>query len=125
MTDTSSKNGAQATAPDHVGQQPRRLQPVPGGALVAAPMTLGNASALLSAGRSLLRDNPAEAEKPFVIDLSAVGEADSSALTVLLALLRTARETGHTLQIRRPPAGLFALAELYGLAPLLPFSGAD
>ncbi len=109
------------------------IDSIPGGLRVTVPMTVGSASALLAAGCSILRGKDAAATaassesqpSSFTVDLGAIGEADSSALTILLAWLRTARETGRALEIRHAPAGLTSLAELYGVAPLLPFSAAD
>lgn len=87
---------------------------------VTVPMVIANASALLEAGRSFLQ---ADAPKgALVFDLSAVEEADSSALTVLFAWLRSARERGATLRVTNPPAGMLSLAALYGVSDLLPLA---
>lgn len=55
-----------------------------------------------------------------MVDMSAVGEADSAALALLLDWMRRARAAGHTLSVRGMPAGLRSLSELYGLDEILP-----
>ncbi len=89
-----------------------------GGSLrVTVPMVIANASALLEAGRSFLQ---AATTGALVVDLAAVEEADSSALTVVFAWLRSAREQGASLRIANPPAGMLSLAALYGVSDFLP-----
>ena len=86
---------------------------------VTVPMVIANAGALLEAGRSFLRSGrPGET----VFDLAAVQETDSSALTLVFAWLRTARESGATLRIVHPPASMISLAELYGVSDFLPLA---
>lgn len=81
---------------------------------VTAPMVMSNARGLLEAGRSALK------EKRETVDFTAVQEADSSALAVILGWLRTAEERGMQLAFANVPAGLRSLAELYDLADLIP-----
>lgn len=83
---------------------------------VTVPMVIANASALLEAGRSRLTAGES------VFDLSAVSDADSSALTLLFAWQRTAQAKGLTLRIDNPPASMVSLAALYGVSELLPFA---
>lgn len=83
---------------------------------VTAPMVMANARGLLEAGRSALK------EKQETVDLGAVAEADSSALAVMLGWLRTAEARGAKLVFANAPAGLRSLAELYGIADLLPLA---
>ena len=83
---------------------------------VTAPMLFGGARTLLEAGRRQL-DGRVSA-----IDLSAVQDADSSALAVLFAWLRTAKKQQASLQIINPPAGLLSLAALYGVDDFLPLA---
>ena len=85
---------------------------------VTVPMVIANARALLEAGRSLLRAGPQQEQT--LLDLAAVREIDSSALSVILAWLRTARDRGVALRIVNPPASLISLATLYGVCELLP-----
>ena len=87
---------------------------------VTVPMLIANARALLEAGRGYLQAGPQSGE--WVFDLSAVDEADSSALTVVFAWLRSARERGAVMRIAHPPTSLTSLAELYGVSDFLPLA---
>ena len=82
--------------------------------LVRVPMTMANATGLLDAGRAALQ--PGET----VFDLAAVGEADSSAVAVMLGWLRAAAAARSTVRFAGIPEGVRSLAELYGVADLLP-----
>jgi len=84
--------------------------------VVKAPMTMANARGLLEAGRSVLQ--PGEQ----VFDLGEVGEADSSALAVMLGWLRAASLLRSTVKFANIPLGVRSLAELYGLTELLPLN---
>ena len=84
--------------------------------VVTAPLTLANARGLLEAGRSALQ--PGEQ----VFDFSQVGEADSSAVAVMLGWLRAADATRSTVRFAHIPAGVRSLAELYGVTDLLPLA---
>jgi len=53
------------------------------------------------------------------LDLAGVGEADSSALSLLLELQRAARERGYRLACANMPAGLKSLAEVYAVVELV------
>lgn len=90
------------------------------GLRVTGPMLIANANALLNAGRGFLRAGGVSGELAF--DLSSVAETDSSALSVILGLLRTARECGVTLRIVHPPASMISQAALYGVADFLPLA---
>lgn len=83
---------------------------------VLSPMLYGNAPVLLASGRAALDAGVTE------IDLSAVSDADSSALAVLFAWLRDARSKNFPLRISNPPAGLLSLAGLYGVDDFLPLA---
>lgn len=91
------------------------IEKIDGGLRVTAPMVIANASALLQAGRELLHGS-------MVLDLAAVSEADSSALTLIFAWLRDAHRRRATLRIVHPPASLLSLAALYGVSELLPLA---
>lgn len=82
--------------------------------IVKVPLVMANASGLLQAGRSALQ--PGEQ----VFDFSAVTEADSSALAVMLGWLRAAALSRSTVKFAHIPAGVRSLAELYGVTELLP-----
>lgn len=69
---------------------------------------------LLDEGRARLAQGDA------VVDFSAVTEADSAALSLLLDWQRVARQHGRTLSVTALPAGLRSLAQLYGVSELLP-----
>ena len=86
---------------------------------ITSAMTQAQAAGLLVAGQKLL--TAATGTTPILVDLTAVGEADSSGLAVLLDWLRTARQQGRDMTVREVPAGLRALAELYGIEELLNF----
>ena len=90
------------------------------GLCVTGPMLIANANALLNAGRGFLRAAAAaNAAGEIIFDLSAVSETDSSALSVIFGLLRTAREGGVTLRIANPPASMISQAALYGVSESL------
>lgn len=90
------------------------------GLRVSGPMLIANASALLEAGRGLLRAGAAPAAVE--LDLSAVEETDSSALSVIFGLLRSARERDVSMRIAHPPASMVSQAALYGVADSLPLA---
>jgi phospholipid transport system transporter-binding protein len=90
------------------------------GLRVTGPMLIANASALLEAGRGFLRSRAGSGE--LVFDLSAVEETDSSALSVIFGLLRTARDCGVTMRVAHPPASMISQAALYGVSDSLPLA---
>ena len=93
------------------------------GLCVTGPMLIANASALLNAGRDFLRAAAvASAGGEIAVDLSAVAETDSSALSVIFGLLRTARECGVALRVVNPPASMVSQAALYGVSANLAFA---
>lgn len=83
---------------------------------VAGPVTMLSAATLKPAGEAAVAAGAA------VIDLGGVTEADSAALAVLFAWLRTAQQAGRPLSIISAPDSLRTLATLYGVADLLPLS---
>ena len=90
------------------------------GLCVTGPMLIANANALLNAGRGFLRASTmAAGSSEIIFDLSAVAETDSSALSVIFGLLRTARECGVTLRVANPPASMISQAALYGVSDSL------
>lgn len=96
------------------------------GLRVSGPMLISNASALLKAGRGFLRaaGGAAPGQEPAVVvlDLAAVSETDSSALSVVFGLARTVRDNGATLRVVNPPASMRSQAALYGVADSLSFA---
>jgi phospholipid transport system transporter-binding protein len=92
------------------------IQPAAGRFVVAGSMTLETASALLASGVSALGQGDP------VFDLAAVDDVDSSGLAVLFGWQRAAQEQGKALRVVNPPHNLISLAEVYGVADLLPLS---
>ena len=84
--------------------------------VIKVPMVMANARGLLESGRSALQ--PGEQ----VFDLAQVDDADSSAVAVMLGWLRVANRSRSTLKFAHIPAGVRSLAELYGVAELLPLA---
>jgi phospholipid transport system transporter-binding protein len=82
--------------------------------IVTVPMVTANAPALLAKGRAAMPSGAC------VVDLGRVAEADSSALAVMLGWLRAAAAAGVDLRFVAVPPGVASLAELYGVAELLP-----
>jgi len=89
---------------------------------------------MLSLGTSLtnrnaaavLRDAAARvAQGAAQVDCSALGQVDSSAVAVMLALHRDASARGRTLAFVGVPQQLAALASLYGVDTLLALSPQD
>ena len=78
---------------------------------VEGPMTAATARGLLEEGRP--------GAGAWVVDLSAVTEADSSGLGVLLDWLRASRAVGGSLSFVGLPNTLQSLARLYGIDTLL------
>lgn len=87
---------------------------------ITSAMTHAEAAGLLVAGQKLLMAD--SMIRPVLIDLSAVSQADSSGLAVLLDWLRTAEQQGRAVKVQDVPQGLRALAELYGIDALLNFA---
>jgi phospholipid transport system transporter-binding protein len=81
---------------------------------VSGPVTLANVTRLLEEARAPL------AEGVRAVDLGEVTELDSSLLAVLFAWMREARSQGRALSFSRLPEDLRSLAQLYGVAQLLP-----
>ncbi len=88
---------------------------VEGGRLyVTGPATLATAATLLEEARAPL------AAGVSAVDLGEVTEVDSSLLAVLFAWMRDAKQHERPLALARVPADLKSLAQLYGVAELLP-----
>ena len=76
---------------------------------VAGPMNIDSAAALLSQSSGMLTDVQ-------VVDLSAVTEVDSAAVSLLLEWRRQVK----TLRFANLPVALSSLAALYGVTDLIP-----
>lgn len=81
------------------------------------PVTLANVS-------QLIEESKAHLAQVREVDLGEVTEVDSSLLAVLIAWLREANAAGRPLAFSRLPEDLRTLAQLYGVAPLLPLEAA-
>jgi len=81
---------------------------------VTGPATLATAATLLEEARAPL------AAGVSAVDLGEVTEVDSSLLAVLFAWMRDAKQRERPLALSRVPADLKSLAQLYGVAELLP-----
>ena len=75
---------------------------------VSVPLTMTVARGVVEAGLPHLKGGDIE------VDLSAVPEADSSALAVLLAWQREQKRRGGSLRVIGVPAGLSSIARVYG-----------
>ena len=82
-----------------------------------AELTHGQAKACLA---QLISGLDAEVASPVVVDATALGRFDSSALAVLLELRRTCQRAGKALVVQGLPKHLGDLATLYGIEGLLP-----
>ena len=80
---------------------------------VQGPITLESVVALLAQGNGLF------AEPQVTVDLAAVTEVDSSALSLLLEWRREGIRNGRAIRYLNLPANLKSLAELYGVTDLL------
>ena len=70
---------------------------------------------------SLLRElQPHLAQQVDTLDFSGVEAADSAALALIFSAMRQARQSGRSLSCTGMPASFITLAELYGVAELLP-----
>ena len=59
-----------------------------------------------------------------VVDLAAVGRADSAGVALLVAWLGLARQRGHSVQFINPPEQMRVLVQITGLAELLSLDAA-
>lgn len=80
---------------------------------VRGPITIDTVVPLLAEGNGLFTTTPA------MVDLAAVTEVDSSALSLLLEWRREADRNGRSIRYLNLPANLKSLAKLYGVTELL------
>ncbi len=83
---------------------------------VAGPMVMATATEVKAEGEAAL------VAGAHSVDLSAVTDVDSSAVAVLLAWTRLARQRGQDFTITQVPAAIHSLAVLYGVAEMLPLA---
>ena len=80
---------------------------------VSGALTIANAATLCASGKQYFGNGDID------IDLSAVTDVDSSALSLLFEWRREAQRRGHGITFRNLPASLQSLAALYGVADLV------
>ena len=80
---------------------------------LSGAITMRNATAVLEEGKRLF-SGPS-----VVVDLAAVTELDSSAVSLLLEWRRVAKAENRRMQFVNIPANLQSLADLYGVSELL------
>ena len=80
---------------------------------VRGALTLASVTAVCEAGKQHFGDGD------LVVDLAAVTEVDSTALSLLFEWRRAAREKKLQIAFRNLPESLKSLAELYGLTELV------
>ncbi|WP_321817568.1 MULTISPECIES: lipid asymmetry maintenance protein MlaB [unclassified Paraburkholderia] len=83
------------------------------GFAIGATLTHESANAALSAGLAQIKAGVT------AVDCAPLKQFDSSALAVLIAWQRAARERGATLSVLNLPTALAALARAYGVDTLL------
>jgi phospholipid transport system transporter-binding protein len=83
---------------------------------VEGALTLATATALRARGREVFVDPVSR------VDLSAVTELDSAALSLLLEWLREARSQQREIVYLNLPENLKSLGSLYGVLDLLPLA---
>lgn len=81
--------------------------------VVSGPLTLATAAELGAAAEAHLNGD-------LVVDLAAVTEVDSSALSLLFEWQRAAQRRKCKVSFCNLPASLASLAELYGVTELIP-----
>jgi phospholipid transport system transporter-binding protein len=79
---------------------------------------------MTTARRHLLDGRELAAAGDLRVDCSALTESDSVALALLFDWLRVAHRAGHRLEVCGLAEGLLSLADLYGVAELLPMQHA-
>ncbi len=86
------------------------------GFAVSGSMTTDNAATLLAQGVAAVDQGKTR------FDLADVTEIDSSGLAVLFGWQRAAQAQGKAISLVNPPQTLRSLADVYGVAELLPLS---
>ncbi len=82
--------------------------------VVRGRLTMETVPGLFDAGVQYL------ASEDLLVDLSQVETVDSSAVSMLLGWSRAVQQNKRSLRVTGMPQGLSSLAELYGVADLLP-----
>lgn len=87
---------------------------------LSGDLVFAHATMLLGQIEKLLRNAGTDS---LVVDLSGVGDVDSSALALLLEVLERARGLGLSLRIRSLSEALLGIARLSNVEKLLPLEG--
>lgn len=82
--------------------------------ILSGSLVMSTVPALYEAGLQHLSDADME------VDLAKVEMVDSAALSMLLGWLRAAQAKNRSLRVTNLPANLLSLANLYGVAEMLP-----
>lgn len=82
--------------------------------LLSGRLTMSTVPALYESGLKVL------SEKDFQVDMSRVETVDSAAVSMLLGWSRAAQARQGALRVTGIPASLLTLANLYGVADMLP-----
>ncbi len=82
--------------------------------MLSGNLTMATVTALYKTGLQLLSDGD------LLVDMAKVVSVDSAAVSMLLAWSRAAQANKHSLQVANIPADLLSLANLYGVAQMLP-----
>ena len=80
---------------------------------VEGAVTMGNVTAVLAESAALFKG------PRVVVDLKALTEVDSAALSLLLEWRRAAKRENRRIEFENVPPNLESLAELYGVAHLI------
>ena len=80
---------------------------------ISGALTIASVAALAEEGRQYFGDGE------LVVDLAAVTEVDSSALSLLFEWRREARKRNAQISFRSLPSSLQSLAKLYGVSELV------
>lgn len=86
---------------------------------VTGDVTMETASKLFHEGL------PYSGNNSLVIDFSQLGKVDSSAVSLMLVWMREAKRNKVSVRFESVPANLVSLADLYGVAELLPLNTAE
>ncbi len=87
--------------------------------MLSGRLTMSTVPSLYQAGLKLL------ASEDLLVDLSKVEAVDSAAVSMLLGWMRACSANGRKLRVANLPADLLSLANLYGVAEMLPQNGSD
>jgi len=82
--------------------------------VLSGRLTMSTVPAIYESGLKVL------AEKDVLVDLSRVETVDSAAVSMLLGWSRVAQARQGALRVAGMPAALLTLANLYGVAEMLP-----